>query len=62
MAAGIMVNAGARFWVEQAHGPIMVNTAGPERLRHLEQKMAHDGQLAELARKAREEMAESARG
>ncbi len=57
-----IINKGARFWVEQAYGPLMVQTAGPERMRHLEQKMAHDDQLAELARTARKEMAEPARG
>jgi hypothetical protein len=31
-------------------------------MRHLEQVMANDGHLAELSRKARETMAEPARG
>jgi ectoine hydroxylase-related dioxygenase (phytanoyl-CoA dioxygenase family) len=55
--------AGAsRFWVERTYGEIMIRTAGPERMRHLEQKLANDGHLAELSRKARETMAEPARG
>ena len=41
---------------------VMVRTAGPSRMVHLEQRMANDGHLAELSRKAREEMAEPARG
>jgi len=56
------ISGGARFWVERAYGETMVRTARPERMRHLEQVMANDGHLAELARKARETMAEPARG
>ena len=40
----------------------MVASAGPERMVHLEQTIANDGHLAELARKAREEMSEPSRG
>jgi hypothetical protein len=53
---------GARFWVERAYGEAMIRTAGPERLRHLEQPLANDGHLAELSRQARERMAEPSRG
>lgn len=56
------LNGVSRFWVERAYGEIMMNTAGPERLRHLEQVMANDGHIAELSRKARETMAEPSRG
>ena len=52
----------ARFWVDRKYGPKMVGTAGPERIVHLEQVMANDGHLAELARKARETMNEPSRG
>lgn len=52
----------ARFWVERAYGDIMINTAGPKRMVHLEQCMANDGHLAKLAREAREKMAEPSRG
>ncbi len=52
----------SRFWVERAYGETMIRTAGPERMRHLEQVMANDGHVAELSRKARESMAEPARG
>ena len=40
----------------------MMATAGAGRLVHLEQGMANDGHLAELAAKARGEMAEPSRG
>jgi hypothetical protein len=52
----------ARFWVERAYGPTMVETADPERMKHLEQVMANDSHLAELSQKARETMAEPSRG
>ena len=51
----------ARFWTETAYGPIMVETAGPARMVHLEQRMANEDHLPELARKARAEMAEPSR-
>jgi ectoine hydroxylase-related dioxygenase (phytanoyl-CoA dioxygenase family) len=53
---------GARFWVEHAYGDALVRTADPARMAHLEQCLANDGHLAELSRKAREQMAEPARG
>jgi hypothetical protein len=52
----------SRFWVERAYGEIMMNTAGPQRMRHLEQVMANDGHIAGLSRQARETMAEPSRG
>ncbi len=57
-----MIAGKARFWSERAYGETMMRTAGPERMRHLAQLMANDGHLAELSRKARETMAEPARG
>jgi hypothetical protein len=57
-----MIAGGARFWVERAYGEAMIQTAGPERMRHLEQFLANDGHLAGLSRKARESMPEPARG
>ncbi len=56
------LNGVARFWVDRAYGDIMMETAGPQRMRHLEQVMANDGHIAELSRKAREEMEEPSRG
>lgn len=52
----------ARFWIERAYGEAMVATAGPQRQVHLEQVRANDDHLAELAAKARAEMAEPSRG
>ncbi|MCB0062233.1 MAG: phytanoyl-CoA dioxygenase family protein [Caldilineaceae bacterium] len=56
------ISGAARFWIDRVYGDAMVRTAGPERMRHLEQVMANDGHLAELSRKARETMAEPSRG
>lgn len=56
------LNGVSRFWVDRAYGELMMNTAGPERLRHLEQVMANDAHIAELSRKAREAMGEPSRG
>ena len=52
----------ARFWIERKFGEKMVQSAGAERMRHLEQVRTNDGHLAALARKAREEMVEPSRG
>ena len=52
----------ARFWIERAYGDAMIRTAGPKRMRHLEQRLANDAHLPELARKARREMSEPSRG
>ena len=52
----------ARFWINRKYGEKMVRTAGPGRMRHLEQNMANDGHLAELSRQARERMSEPSRG
>ena len=51
-----------RFWAERAYGETMINTAGPRRMRHLEQRLANDGHLCELVRQARQEMGEPSRG
>ena len=40
----------------------MIETARPQRMRHLEQRVAHDDHLPELVRKARAEMGEPSRG
>jgi hypothetical protein len=52
----------ARFWLDRAYGEKMVRTAGPGRMRHLEQIMANDGHLAELTRQAKLKMKEPSRG
>jgi hypothetical protein len=56
------ISGAARFWIDRVYGETMVRTAGPQRIRHLEQVMANDGHLAELSRKARETMPEPSRG
>ncbi len=52
----------ARFWVDRFYGPVMANTASSERMRHLQQVMEHQSHLPALAARARETMAEPARG
>ncbi len=52
----------ANYWADRVYGERMISTAGPQRMRHLEQVMANDGHLAELTRQAREKMKEPARG
>ena len=56
------IASSARFWIERAYGEVMLRTAGPARMRHLEQRLANDGHLAALSRKARAEMSEPSRG
>ncbi len=56
------IGGSARFWIERVYGEKMISTAGPERMRHLEQVMANDGHLAQLSRESREKMAEPSRG
>ena len=56
------INFLARFWHERAYGETMLRTAGPERMVHLEQRLANDGHLVELVRKAKKEMSEPSRG
>mgnify|MGYP001211126832 CR=1 FL=1 len=52
---------GARFWVNRAYGDVMINTADDSRMVHLEQRLSNDSHLAELSRKAREQMDEPSR-
>ena len=52
----------ARFWIERAYGDAMIRTAGPGRMRHLEQRLANDDHLPELVRQARQATSEPSRG
>jgi hypothetical protein len=52
----------ARFWTDRLYGEAMIQTATPSRMRHLEQVMANDSHMAELASQARARMAEPSRG
>ena len=56
------VAGNARFWHDKAYGEVMIETANPARMVHLEQRLANDDHLPELVRKAREEMDEPSRG
>jgi hypothetical protein len=56
------INAHGRFWIDHLHSDVMRGTASPRRMRHLEQVMAHEGQLPAMAAKARAEMSEPSRG
>jgi hypothetical protein len=56
------VEAHARFWLDHLHGPTMIKTATPGRMRHLEQVIKNEGRLADLSREHREKMAEPSRG
>lgn len=51
-----------RFWHPRAYGEVMIETAGPARMRHLEQRLALDGHMAELVAQAKAKMAEPSRG
>lgn len=55
------IDGASRFWLDRAFGPAMLGTATPERMRHLQQVIDHEGHLPELSAKARQEMAEPAR-
>lgn len=52
----------ARFWNDSLYGPVMIETADPKRMVHLEQGIEHSGHLPELVRKAMAEMPEPSRG
>jgi hypothetical protein len=56
------VSAFARFWMDQVYGEAMLRTAGPARMRHLEQPLANQDHLPALAAQARAERAEPSRG
>ena len=50
------------YWVDQLYHDLLIDTATPARLVHLEQGMANDDHLPELSRQRRAEMAEPSRG
>jgi hypothetical protein len=56
------INSYARFWIDHVHSDIMRSTASPSRMRHLRQVIEHEGELAALAARAREELLEPSRG
>ena len=56
------INSNARFWVEQSHSEVMRRTASPARMRHLAQVIENEDELPALVKRAKETMAEPARG
>jgi len=49
------VSTFAPYWVEELHGEEMLRTAGPERMKHLQQIQENQAHLPELARRAKAE-------
>lgn len=56
------INSHDRFWIDALHSDTMRRTASDARMRHLRQVIEHENQLPALTAKARERMAEPARG
>ncbi len=56
------IAASARFWLDNVYGEAMLKTAGPGRMKHLEQPLAHQSHLEEEVRKAKARMSEPSRG
>jgi ectoine hydroxylase-related dioxygenase (phytanoyl-CoA dioxygenase family) len=56
------INGLDRFWVEQCHSELMRRTAGPARMKHLQQVIDLEIELPARAAKCRATMAEPARG
>ena len=48
----------SRFWAERAYGDVMIRKAGPQRMLHLQQRLANDSHLPALTARARAEMDE----
>ena len=57
-----LISNESRFWCDSVIGPEMRRTASAARRVHLEQAMAADGRVAELAAQKRVEMDEPSRG
>ena len=55
------IAGGARFWLDEPYGKIMVKTASKARMIRLEQHLANSDHLPSLATKARREMSEPSR-
>jgi ectoine hydroxylase-related dioxygenase (phytanoyl-CoA dioxygenase family) len=56
------IGGAARFWIDQTHGELMKATAGPGRMRHLQQVIDHEEHLPALAAQCRATMSEPSRG
>lgn len=57
-----IVHGAARFWAERCYGDALLNTATPERRKHLEQQLAFEPELPALVEEAKRRMPEPARG
>ena len=51
----------ARSWTDKPYGDVMLRTAGPGRMVHLEQRLAHGDHLPQLVAEARQTMSEPTR-
>jgi len=56
------INGTDRFWLTQLHSEVMRRTAGPERMRHLQQVIDHEYELPARVAKLKETMAAPAQG
>ncbi len=56
------IGGSARFWMDDFYGPTMLETASPERMKHLQQPLKHSAHLPALAAQARATMKEPSRG
>jgi len=52
----------ARFWIDSVYGAAMLDSAGPQRMVHLQQALGQQAHLADEVRKAKATMKEPARG
>ena len=52
----------AHFWAIKPYGDAMIDTAGPKRMVHLEQRLANADHLPQLTAQAKQEMKEPTRG
>tara|TARA_B100001750_G_scaffold184466_1_gene153339 strand:- start:1902 stop:2741 length:840 start_codon:yes stop_codon:yes gene_type:complete len=56
------IGKSARFWIERKLGPVMINTATPERMHHLQQVRENDTHLPDLVKELKKTMKEPANG
>lgn len=55
------ISGKARFWIDHSYSDMMMNTASPQRMKHLEQVMANEDHLPALSAQARLTMSEPSR-
>ena len=54
------IGQSARFWIERKHGPVMIKTATPARMHHLQQVRENDTHLPDLVKELKKTMKEPA--